>query len=549
MAVFLPPGGKLLFNDIWEINNNTSKWQLIITCNWAQSTLKSGSTCTDVHAQAHNAIMPKSNNKTARHWCFTVNDSEEVKNFDKNVQGMKDTAKFKKAVKYLVYQHEKGDTTSRLHVQGYIELAAPVRLTGVKTILGLKKVHLEQRAGTRDEARKYCMKIESRASLLEQPIEIGQWTEQAQGKRSDLLEAVNLLKQYGLTAVAEQQPSVFVRNNKGLRELQQTLVSTKAKSTIREQLVIVLYGRPGSGKSHLSFELGQRLGRDVYPLSPPQKGGTIWFNNYESEDILTIDEFNGWMDYQMLLRVTDKYPLQVQSKGGMMWANWKVVLITSMSHWRDWYPGQLYKGGQDLSALERRINSTWRMIKREDGSRTSQRWISGDNEDAAFDNGEDHDAIGEISKVVAEHLDKYPAVGGVEVNTNEEVLVKLSSPPPSPDISGSSQEISAIIQPPITPITPDGVHTQLVTVVEDTQPEPDAEPQAEGLDWDWEADFRKILEGIPSDSDDDEAFTKPEKLKNRSFKEKEKEDEKQKTKNKFVTPTKTQKYFSSDEDE
>lgn len=96
--------------------------------------------------------------------CFTIN----------NPVG---TLEFPDFVRYGIYQKEK---VSCEHFQGYIELKEK------KTLAALKKwlptAHFEARRGTREQARDYCMKEESR---LEGPWEHGVW-DTNQGARSDI---------------------------------------------------------------------------------------------------------------------------------------------------------------------------------------------------------------------------------------------------------------------------------------------------------------------------------------------------------------------------
>ena len=86
-------------------------------------------------------------------------------------------------MRYLVYQLERAPTTGILHYQGYVEFKRSTKMGGVKKALGSDTVHLEPRQGTRDQARGYCMKEESR---IDGPYEFGQYVESEQGKRSDL---------------------------------------------------------------------------------------------------------------------------------------------------------------------------------------------------------------------------------------------------------------------------------------------------------------------------------------------------------------------------
>lgn len=112
----------------------------------------------------------------ARHWCFTLNNPTEQELL--TLSGLSATSP---ACTYLVYQIEEGWNGTR-HVQGYIEFNTAFRFTTVKRLI-CPRVHLEKRRGSRDQARDYCMKEETR---IEGPYEYGTWIPGGQGRRTDL---------------------------------------------------------------------------------------------------------------------------------------------------------------------------------------------------------------------------------------------------------------------------------------------------------------------------------------------------------------------------
>jgi len=87
--------------------------------------------------------------------------------------------------RYTVYQLEKCPETQRVHAQGYTEFTRTMRMRAVKEAFSDDTIHLEPRQGTRQQARVYCMKEESRE---EAPKEFGEWMVEP-GKRIDLVQA------------------------------------------------------------------------------------------------------------------------------------------------------------------------------------------------------------------------------------------------------------------------------------------------------------------------------------------------------------------------
>lgn len=75
-------------------------------------------------------------------------------------------------IRYVCWQLERAPDTGRLHLQGYVEFFKPQRLRAAQQALRAPTAHLEKRRGTRDQARDYCRKEESR---VQGPWEAGKW--------------------------------------------------------------------------------------------------------------------------------------------------------------------------------------------------------------------------------------------------------------------------------------------------------------------------------------------------------------------------------------
>jgi len=67
------------------------------------------------------------------------------------------------------------------------------------------------------------------------------------------------------------------------------------------------------------------------------------FNDVSFGAILPLDIFK---------KLTDRYPFRGAIKGGFTWLKPKVIVFTSNSHPRDWYP---YATNYDKAAIKRRI--------------------------------------------------------------------------------------------------------------------------------------------------------------------------------------------------
>lgn len=114
-------------------------------------------------------------------------------------------------VGYLCYQEEICPKSLRRHYQGYVQCKSTCRVKSVQAILGIGKSHCEMQKGTNQEARAYCMKLESRVDPNGVPVEFGVFCE-GQGERTDLMKVTNL----PIRTVAIKYPDLFVRFHRGL---------------------------------------------------------------------------------------------------------------------------------------------------------------------------------------------------------------------------------------------------------------------------------------------------------------------------------------------
>jgi len=94
-------------------------------------------------------------------------------------------------------------------------------------------------------------------------------------------------------------------------------------------------GPSGTGKSHAAFgAFGTEA--PAYSKIPTTK----WWDGYQGEENVIIDEFRGAVSIALLLRWLDPagYPLTLEVKGGGCVAKFKNVILTSNLHPLEWYP-------------------------------------------------------------------------------------------------------------------------------------------------------------------------------------------------------------------
>lgn len=265
----------------------------------------------------------------------------------------------------MVWQFEVCPTTSRLHLQGYCELKGSHRIPKVKAALGAPTAHLERRQGTAGQAVAYCTKDESRApGPLAGPMWWPrEWSPQkTQGRRTDLDELLQgVLAGQGLRQVAEANPSTFVRYHKGIKAFKDLMFVPRDRG---QQEVFVLYGAAGTGKSRYVFENFP----DVYPVPLGRQGQQIWWDGYEGESTIILDDFHGEVPLVEFKRILDRHKMRVPIKGGFVAAAWSTIFITSNMQPIDWYATP---EPEDRAAIARRITGMRKFMAGVDGGSAS----------------------------------------------------------------------------------------------------------------------------------------------------------------------------------
>lgn len=296
-------------------------------------------------------------------WCFTINNP-----VIDDIKGLEELA-CKNQLRMLIMCLEKGDSDT-LHYQGYLELHHTKGLNVMKKYL--PRAHLEKRRGTKNQAVKYCLKdqdidnklcndvgfhtigitetippiynilyYQSEGYLLKNylnPIVNGNT------KNANLLKMKELIEK-GATdqELAEIDFPTWLRNHKGLREYR----LLKAEPRDHEVTTIVIQGPTGTGKS--------KWAKENYP-NAYWKQRSQWWDGYTNQETIILDEFYGWLPFDLILRLCDRYPLLLEVKGGQVHCVAKTIIFTTNSLPSSWYKATTY-----WKAFERRV-SEWRIL-------------------------------------------------------------------------------------------------------------------------------------------------------------------------------------------
>lgn len=234
-------------------------------------------------------------------------------------------------VKYSCGQIERCPETQRLHLQLYVEYEKPQRGVRLSKLFKLNSVdvHFQPRRGSPEQARDYCSKEETRVCG---PRSFGTFPS-GQGYRTDLATATeDLLKHKSLRKLSQEHPTTFVKYHRGFTAL---LAQQEVSDQFEAKTVEVYWGATGTGKTRKAFEENPGLFR----ASPPS-GTTYWFDGYNREDCILIDDYSYESAYPIgfFLQLLDGRAIQAPVKGGFTTIVAGTIIITSNQHPDHWYP-------------------------------------------------------------------------------------------------------------------------------------------------------------------------------------------------------------------
>lgn len=272
-----------------------------------------------------------------RHTCWTINnwtteDLERVRDYHHNT----------KSVRYGCWSQEVS-TTGTPHIQGYTSWRNSMSLEAFKRKVAPGRLHYEPYTnGTAQENHDYCAGlVEKKGNTLNPTFEeYGEMPNQ--GDRTDWRKAVNQVRErVPVVDVIADQPHLLPT----IRALERLATLTRQPPKDRDVRVLYIHGPAGCGKT-----------RAIHTTHPDAywKPEGQWWDGYEGQEVVVLDDYYGDMPYAQLLRVLDRYPLRLPVKGGFVPAEYTTVLITSNASLDEQYPGIAVPNRRE--ALYRRIH-------------------------------------------------------------------------------------------------------------------------------------------------------------------------------------------------
>lgn len=254
---------------------------------------------------------------TSKSWTFTINNYTES-----DIRKLTDLEKT-----YLIYGQEVGESGTP-HLQGFLILKKSSRMPALKKIFPTAHWEIAKVACA---AANYCLKDDNYTII----------DNRAQGQRTDLAHAMELVRTGGLPHLIEQAGETYVRYHAGLEKI--SLYYQKPRTF--KPIVTWIYGPTGTGKTRSVVEKHDDLWISLSTLK--------WWDGYDNQEAVLIDDFRAdYCTYHELLRILDRYPFTVQVKGSTRKLNSKYMYITSC-----YPPDQVYQTREDIQQLLRRIDN------------------------------------------------------------------------------------------------------------------------------------------------------------------------------------------------
>lgn len=283
----------------------------------------------------------------ATNWVFTINNP--------TLSDLRSIAQAweTKRLKLLIASLEIGEEGTP-HYQGYLEATRSLRRNVLSALL--PRAFLERRKGSRKQAIQYVIKdvcLEDSATLNQTPMisttqslmnslltpplicfgyedpyqELKTISTQSCRKpRKMILQEMKQMIENNNDnkALADFDFPTFIQCYRGLNYYRLIISQPRNHAT----QVLVLQGPTGTGKSKYAM--------DNYPKAY-WKQRSNWWDGYEDHEVVILDEFYGWLPFDLLLRLCDRYPLHVETKGGNVNFVAKKIIITTNQVPERWY--------------------------------------------------------------------------------------------------------------------------------------------------------------------------------------------------------------------
>lgn len=231
-----------------------------------------------------------------------------------------------KELRFVAWGEEICPKTKKRHLQGFLQTTKTMRFAAIKKMCNYSGLHLEVMKGRFDQNEEYCSKEGNYTQL-------GEWV--SQGHRSDKDPVISDIIETGgdKEHIMEEFPEMYMKFHGGIDKLC-TYHKKKKHNQWMDVETHILCGGAGTGKT--SYVTKKHGYENVFILDTDADSKFL-LDGYEGEKILLIDDFNGGIKYNTMLRLLDGHPMKLNVKNGRTYKAWEHVYITSNVSPAHWY--------------------------------------------------------------------------------------------------------------------------------------------------------------------------------------------------------------------
>lgn len=270
---------------------------------------------------------------TSCRWCFTVNNPKDTDHVTLSTLDCK----------YMIYAEETAPTTGTLHLQGYVVLSSPCRLSKMKKILP-PGTHIEAAKGTTEQNIEYCSKEGWPVEYGTRPKTRAQIGEDNAARYADAIQAAKEGR------MDDIPPDLRTKHYNTYKNIAKDYMPKP--DSLAQTCGLWIYGPTGTGKTHAVVTAFP----DRY-MKPLNK----WWDGYQGEDVVHLDEIAPshaqWIA-PYLKKWADKWPFDAESKGSAAQLRPEKIIVTS-----NYSIDQMVFAEEDLDAIKRRYTQVFKYTR------------------------------------------------------------------------------------------------------------------------------------------------------------------------------------------
>jgi len=295
-------------------------------------------------------------------YVFTRNNPSQgqldnIENFGRVLQGVLPR------IEHVYWSLEEGESGT-VHIQGYIQVRPKIKFQALRNKFTPSGLWVAPAKGSAEQNHAYIGhtgKHAGKPGLLQGPWSYGDFTSaKGPGSRSDIDGLITAIKGGAkLKTLAKEHTNSMLKYFGNAAKLVD-LLGNERRNKMTE--LYIFTGVAGSGKSHTAREEAidylehNNIDEEPYYLPVPAKASDkLWWDGYEGQAVIIIEDFYGEIGLDYFKRLIDKYPMRVDKKNGSAEFLGARVYITSNQGWKSWWGPSLLSNRENQAAIERRI--------------------------------------------------------------------------------------------------------------------------------------------------------------------------------------------------